>query len=287
LNAKLQLSPVLDLRFALSKTLTRPNFSDTKIAASFDPIAAVNAGIATVTAGNPDLKPYIAKGIDAAVEWFPSHNTSLTLNGFVRFVNGFLTPYTQNGTVVVDGTTLPAIITTTINDPKVVHFGGIEIAARQQLDFLPGFLSGLGVYVNWDRSFTDASDNVATILKQPTIDVPVHGYSKNIVNAQVYYSRGPLNLRVSYRYFSASIEDDLGPAYYRAIPSGVIAVTGNYKVTSNLSAMFSVTNFLYKGDTRYVPDYRFPGNDYQTNRSLTSGVRGLGQVIQAGVRFHF
>jgi TonB-dependent receptor len=279
LNAKLQLTRALDVRLALSKTLTRPIFTDTDVGATFDPVIALQNGYATINQGNPNLKPYVSKGIDAAVEWFPTQNTALTINGFVRFVSGFHTEFDTTGTVVVDGVTLPSTITTTINNPKVVHFGGIELTARQQLNFLPGFLSGLGVYVNYDRSFTDAYDTVNSLLQEPSVLVYAGGFSKDVIGAQLFYDSGPLNLRLSYRYSS--------PAYNLGVPGGQLNASANYKVNKNVSLMFSMTNIIYRGDNRYVNDYRFPGNNYQRNTSLMMLARNVGQVIQAGVRFQF
>ena len=264
---------------ALSKTLTRPIFTDTNVGATVNPTVALQNGFATISQGNPNLKPYISKGIDAAVEWFPTHNTALTLNGFVRFISGFHTEFDTNGTVVVDGMTLPSTITTTINNPAVVHFGGLEFTARQQLDFLPGFLSGLGIYVNYDRSFTDARDTVTSLLQEPSVEVYAAGFSKDVVNAQLFYDNGPLNLRLSYRYSS--------PSYTLAIPGGQLNASASYAINRNVRLLFSMTNILYPGDNRYVNDYRFPGDNYQKNTSLLMLARDSGQVIQAGVRVQF
>jgi iron complex outermembrane receptor protein len=287
LNAKLGFTRTLMLRLGLSKTMTRPNFGDTKIAGSFDPVVAAQNGFATVNTGNPNLKPYTAKGVDLSLEWYPGNGTSFAVASYVKFVDGYLRQVTQNGTVLVNGGILPAIITTQINDPAVKRFSGFEISLRKDLNFLPGFLSGLGVYANWNHSYTDAKENVASLLLQPTVDIAANNFAKDIINAQVYYSRGPLDLRVAYRYFTWNSQTALSPVNYRGIPDGTIDISGGYSFTKNIRFIFSMTNVMYGGAYQFTPDYRYPANNYQANKTLLLNTTDAGRVIQAGVRFQF
>jgi TonB-dependent receptor len=287
LNAKWKVSRTLLIRLGLSKTMTRPNFGDSKIATSFDPVVAAQNGFATVNAGNPNLKPYTAKGIDATVEWYPGKGTSFAVSSYIKYVDGYLRQVTQNGTVLVNGSILPATITTQINDPSIKKFAGFEVSFRKDLNFLPGFLSGLGVYANWNHSYTTAKENIASLLMQPTVDVAANNFAKDIVNAQVYYSRGPIDLRVVYRYFTWNSQTALAPANYRGIPDGTIDISGGYSLTKNIRFMFSMTNVMYGGAYQFTPDYRYPGKNYQANKTLLLNTTDAGRVIQAGVRFSF
>lgn len=288
LNAKLQLTDAFNIRLGLSKTMTRPIFTDTTVGSNFNPVTALAQGRATINSGNPNLKPYTSKNIDVALEWFPSRSTSLTINAFVKYLVGFTTDLQSTGTVQVGDVILPAIITQPFNDPVERRFGGIEIAGRQQFDFLPGFLSNIGVQGNWQRSFTNASANRVGLTQSTDVTLPAippvvglpGGFSRDIVNAQIFYGDGRLQLRANYRYST--------PLFNLGIPDGTMNFTASYMVIKNLRAIFSITNLVfYNGDHRFVEDPRFPANDYSTNKTMLMAVRNTGQVIQAGFNFKF
>jgi TonB-dependent receptor len=284
LNAKLQLSRTLDVRIGLNKTLTRPLFTDTTVGSNFNPVTSLAAGRATINSGNPNLKPYTSKGIDMAVEWFPSRSTSVTLNGFVRFVTGFTQDVQTTGVVQIGDVTLPAIITQPFNNPDVVRFGGTEFSVRQQFSFLPSFLKNIGVQANWQHSFTNATATRAgltqaadaTLPAIPPVDGLPAGFSKDIVNAQIFYSDGKLQLRANYRYST--------PLFNLGVPDGTMNLTASYALTKNIRIMASATNVLfYNGDYRFVEDNRYPGDGYMTNQSMLMGIRNQGKVLQFGI----
>lgn len=288
LNAKLQFTDTFDIRLGLNKTLTRPLFTDTTVGSNFNPVTALAAGQATISSGNPLLKPYTSKGIDLAAEWFPSRNTSITLNGFVRFVTGFTQDVQTAGTVQVGDVLLPAIITKPFNNPNVVRFGGTELTARQQFSFLPGFLKNIGVQGNWQHSWTDATatrvgltqPNDPTLPAIPAVNGLPGGFSKDIVNAQIFYGDDKLQLRANYRYST--------PLFNLGVPDGTLNLTASYKLFKNLRVMASATNVLfYHGDYRFVEDPRVPAGDYTTNQSQLMAIRNQGKVIQFGFNASF
>jgi iron complex outermembrane recepter protein len=284
LNAKLQLTPAFDVRLGLNKTVTRPIFTDTTVGSNFNPVTALAAGRATINSGNPNLKPYTSNGIDVALEWFPSRSTSLTLNGFVRFIKGFTDDVQTAGTVTIGDVTIPAIITQPFNNPEIVRFGGFELTGRQQFDFLPGFLKNIGVQANWQHSYTDATANRVGLTQSadatlpaipPVVGLP-GGFSKDIVNGQIFYGDERLQLRANYRYST--------PLFNLGIPDGTLNLTASYKLTKNVRVMSSVTNIaFYKGDRRWAEDPRVPANDYTLNKSMLTAIRNTGKVIQFGV----
>lgn len=288
LNAKLQLTRTFDVRLGLTKTLTRPLFTDTTVGSNFNPVTALSQGRATISSGNPNLKPYTSKGIDLAVEWFPSRSTSMTLNGFVRFVSGFTQDVQTVGTVQVGDVILPAIITQPFNNPNVVRFGGTEFTFRQQFDFLPGFLKNIGVQANWQHSFTNATATRAGLTQAADATLPPipaviglpGGFSKDIVNAQIFYGDSKLQLRANYRYST--------PLYNLGVPDGTMNLTASYRLFRNLRILASATNMLfYNGDYRFVEDNRVPADGYTKNQSMLMGIRNQGKVVQFGFNVSF
>jgi outer membrane receptor protein involved in Fe transport len=102
--------------------------------------------------GNPDLVPYEAWNFDATAEYYMSSNGALTAGVFYKEIDNFIV-----GVVVEEPGSFQGIdfqeAETNINGSTADIFG-FELGFSQQLDFLPGFLSGFLVQANY--TFTDA-----------------------------------------------------------------------------------------------------------------------------------
>ena len=207
LNLKFGLSDDLIARFAASKVLTRPDSAYTRnfVIIGADP----STGALTATSGNPFLKPATAWQFDATLEWYFARVGSLTFNAFYKSIDNFFYQAVTNRSVSNNG------ITDTVNVRGPANFEGkgtikgFEVAYQQTFDFLPGFLSGLGVNANY--SFIESSGLPNTFLNTgspvavstiATGNLPLEGLSKHNVNATVFYEKGPISLRAAYNWRS-------------------------------------------------------------------------------------
>ena len=88
LNTRLQLNDDLFLRFAVSRTVTRPQL------AQLDPGLSLSASTATLlgsgTSGNPHLGPEKSDNVDLSLEDYFGHQNSLSGALFYRRVNGYI-----------------------------------------------------------------------------------------------------------------------------------------------------------------------------------------------------
>ena len=130
LDAKLELTDELHLRFDASRTLTRPAINFLSPVLNVGSLPRV--GALTATGGNPALKPYLSDNLDLAVEWYYAQNAYFSVNAFLKDVSGFIVQGTQRQTIndVIDPTTgLPAIYTVSqrVNGPDAT-VNGWEIA---------------------------------------------------------------------------------------------------------------------------------------------------------------
>jgi len=86
---------------------------------------------------------------------------------------------------------------------------GFEIAYQQTFDFLPWIFSGLGVSANYTyihsrglpNSFLNGGNPANTGPIAPG-NLPLEQLSKHNINAEVFYERGPVSLRVAYNWRS-------------------------------------------------------------------------------------
>ena len=145
LNLRAHLTDKLQLRFAASKNIARPDFNQ------FNPsLTITEPGTAqinqqhTASTGNPYLKPMKSTNFDASLEWYFSRTGSLTVAGFYKNISNYIqTVITQRNVTFSDGVTATYDVTTYDNAAKA-KVKGAEVAYQQFFDFLPGALERTG-----------------------------------------------------------------------------------------------------------------------------------------------
>lgn len=277
MNLRYEFTPKLIGRFAASKTMSRPVFGDLGVGDAVNLTTAPVSGVVTEKRGNPDLKPFTSKGIDVGLEWYASKSMSFAFTYYYKWVTNFTTQNTTQTTVTMaDGTVLPAALTETINDPKTEDFRGFELQARRDFTFLPGIWSALGVQGNWNHNATGARDMFNSLVGHSVAVLPIN-VSKDVVNAQLYYSRGGVDIRMAYRYYS-QYSRTVG-SVYQIQPGGQFDFNAGFQLNSNLRLIASATNIFGTHMEKYTVDYRNPSSDtmlehytYQ-GRQITLGLR--------------
>lgn len=264
INARAHLTDDLFLRFAASKSITRPDFSQ------LSPSLTLVPANAQANSGNPNLQPLKANNFDLSLEWYFSKSGSVYAAAFYKKVQGFIqTTVTPN--VMIDG------IAYNLSQPSNGGIGkvkGVELGYQQFLDFLPGFWSGFGVQANY--TFVDST--APTAIAGFTTTLPQ--LSKNSYNLVGFYEKGPVSARVAYNWrsdFYNSLYTGLGaiaPVYTQGY--GWLDASFNYDVTPHLTLTLQGTNLLRTQIVNYVSRVTLP-NSYEIDD----------RQILAGVRFHF
>lgn len=208
-NAVWEVLPDVTLRFAGSRTLTRPNPSAMLPGTTFSDPSAQQAN-----QGNPNLTPYLSNNFDFGGEWYTGGEGYFGIALFTKSVTGFTVqgtntiPFNQLGVGFDELTTLqqqaitnrggPDVATVTVtqqvNANGVLEIEGLELTWVQPLDFLT---EGLGFTANYTKINQSGSGTGA-----PAVAV---GISPSTYNLTGYYERGPVSLRVSYNYNEAQI----------------------------------------------------------------------------------
>jgi len=143
----------------------------------------------SISTGNPDLKPARTHSFDISAEYYMSDTSVLKASAFYKRIDNLLE---SNVTALtsLDGIALPddprfapdalpddifIVASRPVNNPDTATIWGIELSAEQQLSFLPGFLSGFGIYANY--VYTKSSKN------QPLswFTAPIYDADGNIV----------------------------------------------------------------------------------------------------------
>lgn len=176
-------------------------------------------------AGNPFLRPTTADNYDLTAEWYFSDVGQLTGSLFYKRLKGVLTNSTVRYPLTNNGATFDSIVTTPVNADEIGKIKGFEIAYQQTYDFLPSFLSGLGLQANYTYvdskgvpqstlSETDPDVGAGRVTTVDMTKLPLQGLSKHQFNITPFFESGPIAARVSYSWrsdFVLTIRDVIFP----------------------------------------------------------------------------
>ncbi len=219
LNMKLEAGGGHVIRFAASRTMTRPGVSQLneriRVNVLPDTQAAVGAprtfgGFSANATGNATLTPQISTNLDLSWEWYFDDAGSITVTGFYKNVDDFIAFAPIEIPAQVPGLTL--LRNSEVNSDENGEVKGFEIAYQQFYDFLPGFLSGLGMQATY--TYID-SQGVANTL-DPNLNSDDPPTARFAVDADVFpriskhnfnliglYEKGGFEGRLAYNWRSS------------------------------------------------------------------------------------
>ena len=169
------------LRISFSRTLARPNYSD------LAPFTLQDTTALTISRGNPELKVTTSNNFDISLEHYFQNVGLVSAGFFYKNLDNYIYQTTVQQTIGQD----LYRVTQPINGENA-NLYGIELTAVRQLDFLPSFLRGIGVYANYTRVHSDA--------KLPRGKFVLPGQAENMGNASVSYDMKGFSSRVSFNY---------------------------------------------------------------------------------------
>ncbi len=291
LNARLNLTPELQLRVAAYKTLTRPAIGD--LAPSLD-YGTLRPATLTASGGNTTLKPYRATNFDVSAEWYPTRTTTLSAAVFYKKVDDFiiqsfeeeLFPILNNGNaqgvrlqpggliVLQNGQYFGRFSVRRPRNAASLDIKGLELNVVHTLDWLPGVLSGFGVQAN----ATFVSTNRDFDVNQIGQSFAAEGIG-NSQNATVFYEKYGVSARLAYNRRERFLRQLAGgagnePIFVRDYGQfdGSVAVN----VTPAVQVFVEGTNLF---NAKYFTTGRFD------NQLLS--YQNFGPRYDAGVRFSF
>lgn len=189
LHARYRVGKDINLRAAVTRTLSRPNFVDVV------PFQLILEEDGEIERGNPGLDPTGSVNFDILGEHYFQTVGILSAGFFYKRVNDniFLSRFEEERNGQEFEVTQP------VNGERA-NLWGVELAFSNQLRFLPGPLDGTGVYTNY--TFTDSD---ARIAGRP--DGPLPGQARHSGNFAVFYEKYGFSGRLSLNYHGRYIEE--------------------------------------------------------------------------------
>jgi iron complex outermembrane recepter protein len=248
-NFKYDLTGDLVARLAISKTMSRADYS------SLSPAVTLNNLDLTGTGGNADLKPIRSTNYDAALEWYFAPQSILSLGLFYMDMPSYVT-YGNNTRSLLDTTTdqlANFIVTSPFN--IAAKNRGLEASWQQPLWW------GFGALANYTYADGHAADGS-----------PLVGSSKNTANAEFYYEAHGFSARAAYTYRSAFLVGLANVTQQYEAGIGTLAASVNYKIDDHISLTFDGLN-LNNPRLKYYSNAEQPQAFYSNGRQYYFGVR--------------
>ena len=278
INLRLHVTPELQLRFAASRNLARPDFGQLNATFNISPSYPTGSqsplpdpnvpGNGTAT-GNPFLDPQRVTAFDASAEYYFSSVGFVYATVFKKKIEDLFFTTSAIETYNLPGIGNVAFNIARLNNVDEGDLEGFEIGGQRFFDFLPSPFDGLGVQANY--TFIDS--NASTIAANAQtggaeITVPIQGLSENSYNLVLLYEKYGVNARLAYNwrddYLQGTSNTGTGqlPIFGKAY--GVLDGSISYDFNEKLAITFDAQNILNQEFKTYqITEARY--RDYQVD----------------------
>jgi iron complex outermembrane receptor protein len=249
-NLKWDLNRDLVARFAIARTMARPDYSALGGSITADDTTHTGNG------GNPDLKPIRSTNVDAALEWYFQPRALLSAGLFYMDLTNYVAFGVHPMTLlnIKTGAFETYQISSPVNSSGRVK--GLELAWQQEFGY------GFGAQANY--TYADADE---------TGGRPLVGASKNTYNVIGYYDNYGFNARLAWTFRSAffvgldrstdEFQDD----------TGTLAASLSYAINKNFTLTFDALNLNNPTLKYYGANTDQPRAFYKNGRQYYAGVR--------------
>ena len=276
-NATFTITPELLLRFGISKTIGRPDFSNIIPNVDVDENSAAAPGQpgGSIIQRNPNLKPWTAMNYDVALEYYFKKSGVVSVGAFRKDISDAFGTFTylldQQLLAQFD---LPAEylgweLTTKFNT-EGAQITGYEANYQQSLTMLPAWAKGISIFAN------------GTVLDLDGTRADFSGFVEKSANWGASYSRGPVGLRVNWNYRGKQFINNqpFAPdAVAYVLPRLTMDASVEYRLSRRLSFFLNGRNLTKDNIDRVKvsgssPEYArlYQRNIYSIK--FTAGIRG-------------
>ena len=267
-HLRYRLSDQTNFRLAWTNALARPNFTD------LAPTEFIDRDARRISRGNPELQPSLVMNVDLLVEHYFEPLGLLSGGVFYKQLSDFFFGSVET----IQGGEFDGFQVRQPRNGAGADLYGLEVAWQQRLTFLPGALSGLGVYANYTYTYSNAE------LREVTREVPLPRQVPHVVNAAVSWERGPFMGMVTANHRSeylwavsqdavSDYRSHLAPTMDRYLEAQTqFDLSAAYQVRPDASIFLEVKNLTNEPQTWYDGSPEF---HYRSSYNHAWGILGI------------
>ena len=277
LNATYAITEKTNLRFAASRTVSRPEFRE------FAPFSFFDFNLFTAVVGNTKLSRGTINNFDLRFEYYAGRGQLVALSAFYK---KFENPIEQ----VLAFSGVGSRTQTFANVPSAVNYG-VEAEFRKNFDFIAELLKwkgleNLSIFSN--VAYIVSKVDLSTIVASDTASRPLQGQSPYLINAGLQYSGNKgTNISILFNQIGRRITQ-VGSLGYKDIyenPRKLVDIQVSQRVLKNVELKAGVSDLLHE-DVIFYQDVNNNGKyDDVTDNKMTSIKRGLTISGSLTVRF--
>ncbi|EWH09214.1 TonB-dependent receptor [Catenovulum agarivorans DS-2] len=282
LNLNFAVNDEMIVRFATSKTMTRPNID------SRNPRTQIREnqwGTTDGQAGNTKLDFLKSTNLDLSFEWYFNEEGMVSVALFNKDMQGqevrvqtpyhykdkktdynmtdfnILMPFDENrtpgdadnchshrfpaGWIDQWEITCDVAVIDQVRNAGGSKITGLELGYTQTYDFLPGILSGLGASINYTYQSSEQDDLEIGTTGVFIESMPVELTPEHSANTTIFWEQDGASLRLAHRYTGVQLVNGgiLGGAVWQEETSR-LDFSANYQINKNFTVTFNALNLL-------------------------------------------
>lgn len=266
----------LKLRASFTETLSRPKYS------ALIPSVNYNRADEEATIGNPNLKPTTSYNFDLSAEYYFKSVGLVSVGLFYKSINNVIVDEVWKGMdaqLPITGT-YDYEISKPINAYDADLFG-VEVAYQRDFGFITPALKCLGFYGNYTYTANKTKNHhFEHRVLEDGEDVDMIGSPEHTANASLFFEKWGFNLRLSYNFASAFV-DEMGEVaqldrYYDKVNYLDLNASYTFGKRFKTTIYADVTNLLNQ-----------PLRYYQGTKNRTAQVEYYGARFNAGIKVSF
>lgn len=266
----------LKLRASFTETLSRPKYS------ALIPSVNYNRADEEATIGNPNLKPTTSYNFDLSAEYYFKSVGLVSVGFFYKSINNVIVDEVWKGMdaqLPITGT-YDYEISKPINAYDAYLFG-VEVAYQRDFGFITPALKCLGFYGNYTYTANKTKNHhFEHRVLEDGEDIDMIGSPEHTANASLFFEKWGFNLRLSYNFASAFV-DEMGEVaqldrYYDKVNYLDLNASYTFGKRFKTTIYADVTNLLNQ-----------PLRYYQGTKDRTAQVEYYGARFNAGIKVSF